>query len=66
MKCFFQVILWGLLVTVLMEIILAQTAKRLGFKVIVYATNEGSPTLADADVKIVGDFSDKAKLQDFY
>ena len=46
-------------------IILAQTAKRLGFKVIVYATNEGSPTLADADVKIVGDFSDKAKLQDF-
>ena len=44
---------------------LAQTAKRLGFKVIVYATNEGSPTLADADVKIVGDFSDKAKLQDF-
>ncbi|MSE06417.1 phosphoribosylaminoimidazole carboxylase, partial [Lactobacillus salivarius] len=39
-------------------IILAQTAKRLGFKVIVYATNEGSPTLADADVKIVGDFSD--------
>ena len=46
-------------------IILAQTAKRLGFKVIVYATNEGSPTLADADVKIVGEFSDKAKLQDF-
>lgn len=46
-------------------IILAQTAKRLGFKVIVYATNEGSPTLTDADVKIVGDFSDKAKLQDF-
>lgn len=44
---------------------LAQTAKRLGFKVIVYATNEGSPTLADADVKIVGEFSDKAKLQDF-
>ena len=44
---------------------LAQTAKRLGFKVIIYATNEGSPTLADADVKIVGDFSDKAKLQDF-
>lgn len=44
---------------------MAQTAKRLGFKVIVYATNEGSPTLADADVKIVGDFSDKAKLQDF-
>lgn len=46
-------------------IILAQTAKRLGFKVIVYATNEGSPTLADADVKIVGEFSDKDKLQDF-
>lgn len=46
-------------------IILAQTAKRLGFKVIVYATNEGSPTLTDADVKIVGEFSDKAKLQDF-
>ena len=44
---------------------LAQTAKRLGFKVIAYATNEGSPTLADTDVKIVGDFSDKAKLQDF-
>lgn len=44
---------------------LAQTAKRLGFKVIIYATNEGSPTLANADVKIVGDFSDKAKLQDF-
>lgn len=44
---------------------LTQTAKRLGFKVIIYATNEGSPTLADADVKIVGDFSDKAKLQDF-
>ena len=46
-------------------IILAQTAKRLGFKVIVYATNEGSPTLTDADVKIVGEFSDKDKLQDF-
>lgn len=44
---------------------IAQAAKKLGLKVIVYATNEGSPTLNEADVKMVGTYNDKTKLQDF-
>ncbi|MCP0886093.1 ATP-grasp domain-containing protein [Ligilactobacillus sp. WILCCON 0076] len=44
---------------------LSHAAHNLGFKVIAYGVNEESPTLAAADVKIVGKMSDKDKLQSF-
>lgn len=46
-------------------IMLARTARRMGFKVAAYCTSQSIPTLAEADVKIVGRLSDKEKLQDF-
>ena len=46
-------------------IMLARTAKRMGYKVVAYSKFEESPTLAEADVKIVGRMNDKNKLQSF-
>ena len=46
-------------------IMLARTAKRMGYKVIAYSRYEESPILAEADVKIVGKMNDKNKLQGF-
>ena len=43
-------------------IMMAAAAKRLGFKVIVCGSNESSPTMQAADVRIVG--TSKEKLQD--
>lgn len=44
-------------------IMMVAAAKRLGFKVIVCGSNESSPTMQAADVRIVG--TSKEKLQDF-
>ena len=46
-------------------IMLAQAAKKMGFKVAAYCTGQSVPTLSEADVKIVGRMNDKEKLQDF-
>lgn len=46
-------------------IMLEQVAHKLGFDVIAYGPNEEAPTLRGADVKVVGTYTDKAKLQDF-
>lgn len=46
-------------------IMLARAAKKMGFKVIVYCSDESNPVLAEADVKIVGKLNEKTKLQDF-
>ncbi|WP_034995792.1 ATP-grasp domain-containing protein [Liquorilactobacillus vini] len=46
-------------------IMLAETAKKMGFKVIAYNSNEAAPTVQEADLGIIGNFKDKAKLQDF-
>lgn len=46
-------------------IMLEQAAHKLGFDVIVYGPNEEAPTLRGADVKVVGTYTDQAKLQDF-
>lgn len=46
-------------------IILEQAAHKLGFDVIAYGPNEEAPTLRGADVKVVGTYTDQAKLQDF-
>lgn len=46
-------------------IMLARTAKKMGYKVIAYSKYEESPTLAEADVKIVGAMNDRNKLQNF-
>ena len=44
---------------------LEQAAHKLGFDVIAYGPNEEAPTLRGADVKVVGTYTDQAKLQDF-
>lgn len=46
-------------------IMLEQVAHKLGFDVIAYGPNEEAPTLRGADVKVVGTYTDQAKLQDF-
>lgn len=46
-------------------IMLAETAKKMGFKVIAYSSNEGSPTVQEADLGIIGSYQDRGKLQDF-
>ena len=46
-------------------IMLEQAAHELGFDVIAYGPNEEAPTLRGADVKVVGTYTDQAKLQDF-
>ncbi|UNL41918.1 ATP-grasp domain-containing protein [Ligilactobacillus agilis] len=46
-------------------IMLEQAAHKLGFDVIAYGPNEEAPTLRGADVKVVGTYTDQAKLQDF-
>lgn len=46
-------------------IMLEQAAHKLGFNVIAYGPNEEAPTLRGADVKVVGTYTDQAKLQDF-
>lgn len=46
-------------------IMLARTAKKMGYKVVAYSRYEESPTLAEADVRIVGKMNDKLKLQSF-
>ncbi len=46
-------------------IMLARTAKRMGFRVLAYGTDENNPTLNEADMKFVGNGFDKLKLQDF-
>lgn len=46
-------------------IMLARAAKRMGYKVVAYSRYEESPTLAEADVRIVGKMNDKNKLQNF-
>lgn len=40
-------------------IMLAQAAKKMGFKVAAYCTGQSVPTLSEADVKIVGRMNDK-------
>ena len=45
-------------------IMLEQAAHKLGFDVIAYGPNEEAPTLRGADVKVVGTYTDQAKLQD--
>ena len=46
-------------------IMLARTAKKMGFTVVVYCSDESNPVLAEADVKMVGKLNEKTKLQDF-
>lgn len=46
-------------------IMLARAAKKMGYKVVAYSRYEESPTLAEADVRIVGKMNDKLKLQSF-
>lgn len=46
-------------------IMLARAAKKLGFQVIVYCSDESNPVLNEADVKIVGKLRERTKLQDF-
>ena len=46
-------------------IMLEQAAHKLGFDVIAYGPNEEAPTLRGGDVKVVGTYTDQAKLQDF-
>lgn len=46
-------------------IMLAETAKKMGFKVIAYSSNEASPTVQEADLGIIGSYQDRVKLQDF-
>jgi 5-(carboxyamino)imidazole ribonucleotide synthase len=46
-------------------IMLAEAAKKMGFKVIAYNSNEASPTVQEADLGIIGNFKDREKLQDF-
>lgn len=46
-------------------IMLEQAAHKLGFDVIAYGPDEEAPTLRGADVKMVGTYTDQAKLQDF-
>ena len=46
-------------------IMLEQAAHKLGFDVIAYGPNAEAPTLRGADVKVVGTYTDQAKLQDF-
>lgn len=46
-------------------IMLEQAAHKLGFDVIAYGPNEEAPTLRGADVKVVGTYTEQAKLQDF-
>ena len=46
-------------------IMLARTAKRMGFIVLAYSSDENNPTLSEADLKFVGASFDKLKLQDF-
>lgn len=46
-------------------IMLARAAKKLGFKVVVYCTQEGNPALAEADVPMVGRMDDQQRIQDF-
>ena len=46
-------------------IMLEQAAHKLGFDVIAYGPDEEAPTLRGADVKVVGTYTDQAKLQDF-
>lgn len=46
-------------------IMLARAAKQLGFTVAVFSRSQTNPALAEADIKTVAGYSDKAKLQDF-
>ncbi len=46
-------------------IMLARAIKQMGFKVAAYCSSQSVPTLAEADVKIVGKLTEKDKLQDF-
>lgn len=46
-------------------IMLARAAKRLGFRVALYSRSETNPALSEADVKTVGTYADRQKLQDF-
>lgn len=46
-------------------IMLARAAKQMGFKVVIYCSDESNPLLEEANVKIVGKLNEKTKLQDF-
>lgn len=46
-------------------IMLAETAKKMGFQVVAYGANEADPTMQEADLRIIGAQDDKTKLQDF-
>lgn len=46
-------------------IMLAEAAKKMGFKVIAYNSDEAAPTMQEADLGVVGSLHSKAKLQDF-
>ncbi|EJF00544.1 ATP-grasp domain-containing protein [Liquorilactobacillus mali] len=46
-------------------IMLAEAAKKMGFKVIAYNSDEAAPTVQEADLGVVGSLHSKSKLQDF-
>ncbi|WP_057896909.1 5-(carboxyamino)imidazole ribonucleotide synthase [Liquorilactobacillus oeni] len=46
-------------------IMLAESAKKMGFKVIAYSSDEASPTVQEADLGIIGSYKDRSKLQTF-
>ncbi len=46
-------------------IMLAEAAKKMGFKVIAYNSDEAAPTMQEADLGVVGSLHNKSKLQDF-
>ncbi len=46
-------------------IMLAEAAKKMGFKVIAYNSDEAAPTVQEADLGITGSYTDHGKLQDF-
>lgn len=44
-------------------IMLARTAKKMGFTVVVYCSDESNPVLAEADVKMVGKLNEKQSFK---
>lgn len=46
-------------------IMLAEAAKKMGFKVIAYNSDEAAPTMQEADLGIVGSLSNESKVQNF-
>ncbi len=42
---------------------LARTAKKMGFTVVVYCSDESNPVLAEADVKMVGKLNEKQSFK---